>query len=143
MSIIILGTEKSVSGFDKDIPIVGKEYNCYDDGKIRPSRHYRIKVEEVIPFDDVDKNSDLFKLWEYEVEQCYWLFKEETDYFIKSSIEDEDECEYFVRTICNGWFSLAHFLGGGLLDYDNSRTESLKEYFPKQYEIISSGGYIE
>ena len=36
---------------EQPVPEVGKEYHIFDDGKVRPSRHYIAKVVEVIPFE--------------------------------------------------------------------------------------------
>jgi hypothetical protein len=100
---------------EQPIPEVGKEYHIFDDGKIRPSRHYIAKILEIIPFEEC-KDEDLLESWRDEVETCYWLFATETDYFVKA--EYDDEMSYFVRTIDGGWFSLG--FGASRLDIDGS-----------------------
>lgn len=99
----------------KPIPEVGKEYNCFDDGKINKSRLYTVIVKEIIKVKNVDP--DILEMWEEEVEQCDWLYAEETDYFIKTDNGDENP-EYFVRTVEGEWFSIGGFLNSGLLDVD-------------------------
>ena len=39
----------------KNLPIVGKEYHFFDDGKISNSRHYIAKVIELIPIEEAKK----------------------------------------------------------------------------------------
>jgi len=104
------------------IPILTKTYNCFDDGKIRESRRYEVKIIEIIPFDKIDNKTLL--IWNDEVETVYWLFAEKTDFFIKAT--DGDNEEYvFVRTTDNGWFSMG-FLTSGRLDVDGTLTSMLK-----------------
>lgn len=43
----------------KQIPQIGKRYNCFDDGKISYSRLYQVLITDVLKFDDID--SDLKK----------------------------------------------------------------------------------
>jgi hypothetical protein len=105
------------------IPEVGKEYHAFDDGKIKPSRHEIIKIVELIPFTEADK--ELLEEWKQNVEECYWLYAPETDYFAKA--EYEDETSYFVRTEDGGWFSMGWF--GSRLDIDGSLYEKMKEYY--------------
>ena len=38
-----------------NIPVVGKEYHFFDDGKISESRHYIAKVIELIPISEAKK----------------------------------------------------------------------------------------
>jgi len=109
----------------ENIPEVGKEYNCFDDGKIRCSRLYTVKVEATIPFEEGKSDEDMFKQWEEEVKNCYWLYKETTDYFIISENSDGEK-ETFVRTKNDRWFSMG-FLSSGLLDVDGSLTKQMAE----------------
>ena len=69
------------------VPEVGKEYNAFDDGKIRPSRLEVVKIVELIPFDKADE--ELINEWKQNVEECYWLYAPETDYFAKGEWDDE------------------------------------------------------
>ena len=119
---------KELRGFDKNIPIVGKEYNCFDDGKIRPSRHYTVKVTALLDPRKDKIPEDLKNLWESEVKACHWLYKAETDYFAMTMTGDNEQ-EVFVRTNRNEWFSLSTFLGGGLLDINNEMLQASKEYY--------------
>jgi hypothetical protein len=109
----------------KKLPIVGYIYNCFDDGKIKRSRLYTVKVVEIIPFNLIDKET--LKVWESQVEQCDWLYSKKTDYFIKTD-EGEDGEAVFVRTKCGGWFSLGDFMNSGRLDVDGQLTEILNNY---------------
>lgn len=105
------------------VPEVGKEYHAFDDGKIKPSRLEVVKIVELIPF--TEANEELLKEWKQNVEECYWLYASETDYFAKA--EYEDETSYFVRTEDGGWFSMGWF--GSRLDIDGSLYEKMKEYY--------------
>ena len=48
----------------KNIPEIGKTYNCFDDGKISRSRMYQVTITEIVPFEDAD--DELLELWEEE-----------------------------------------------------------------------------
>lgn len=87
-----------------NIPEVGKEYHIFDDGKIRPSRHYIAKITEVIPFEKADQ--EIVCAWRSEVESAYWLYATETDYFIKADSDFDENPLYFARTKDSGWFSI-------------------------------------
>lgn len=92
------------------MPIVGVEYDFFDDGKIRESRKTSVVITEVILFKEMDAATK--QLWESEVESCYWLYAPSTDYFVKGIING-DEKVVFVQTKDGGWFSLG-FWGGRL-----------------------------
>ena len=108
------------------VPEVGKEYYAFDDGKIRPSRLEVVKIVELIPFDKADE--ELINEWKQNIEECYWLYATETDYFVKG--EWDDETSYFVRTEDGGWFSLGWF--GSRLDIDGSLYENMIENYGKE-----------
>jgi len=98
------------------IPELNKEYDYFDDGKIRQNRHHRVKITAVIRYEDIDDNTK--SNWKDEVLCCDWLYNTDTDYFIKGTIEDVNENLVFVRTIDGGWFSLGWW--SGRLDVDGS-----------------------
>jgi len=104
------------------IPKINKTYNCFDDGKIRESRLYTVKVIEVIPFDQIDKET--LGIWKECVNACYWLFETETDYFVKTT-EGEEGDAVFVRTKDGGWFSMGGFMNSGRLDVDGELNKIL------------------
>ena len=144
------------------IPIVGKSYEFYDDGKITPSRRSTATVLEVLSSEEsksvmfpiyVYEESDmipttvvaegeepigeisLHTVWLQNVMEHDWVFATETDYFIKCSIPKYDEYPiWFVRTIEGNWFSLdiQSHWQGGLLDVDNYLTEELEQWI-KEY----------
>lgn len=105
------------------IPKENETYNYFDDGKIRESRKYSVKIKELVRFDKIDEETKAY--WEEEVEQCHWLYNKVTDYFIKGRLEEENQDVIFVRTLNNGWFSLGWW--GGRLDIDGSLTKRLNE----------------
>jgi hypothetical protein len=89
------------------VPEVGKEYHIFDDGKISPSRHFTAKIVEVIPFAQcADSESELNRAWRENVKEAYWLFANETDYFVKATSSYDANPLFFVRTTDGGWFSI-------------------------------------
>lgn len=114
---------------EQPVPEVDKEYHVFDDGKISPSRHSITTVTAVIPFSDCF-DLDLLEAWNNEKRECYWLYSDKTDYFVKTAYEDEDEPTYFVRTKDGGWFSLGFF--GARLDIDDSLYNIMIERFGEE-----------
>ena len=106
----------------KEIPKIGKTYNCFDDGKINLSRLYTVDVKELIPFNKIDEV--VLEQWKEQKKQSYWLFAPETDYFIKTE-NGEDGDAVFVRTKDGGWFSIGDFMNSGRLDIDGSLTKMI------------------
>lgn len=131
----------------KSIPIVGKEYHFWDDGKTSPSRHYICKVERIItpeeakniivrvPHWDFEKKENFFvevSLYDHwhddEMPNHAWIFESETDYFVEASCPKYDENNlWFVRTKDGGWFSIdvQSDWQSGDLDIDNSIYEDI------------------
>ena len=53
------------------IPEVGKKYHCFDDGKIRLSRHFIIQVDEVLsPMEFRKKYPEQFQQYIEQFEDC-------------------------------------------------------------------------
>tara|TARA_R110000868_G_scaffold76573_2_gene220085 strand:- start:22809 stop:23144 length:336 start_codon:yes stop_codon:yes gene_type:complete len=100
-----------------DIPIVGKTYDAFNDGKISESRRYQVTIKEVVPFSDID--DETLSLWKDEVEDCDFLYSKSTDFFVKAEPDEYGVVEVFVRTLNDGWFSMG-FLLSGRLDIDGS-----------------------
>jgi hypothetical protein len=108
---------------------LGKTYDYFDDGKINESRRLPVKITNITPFKEIDK--DTLNEWQKEVEQCDWLYAKETDYFVFGELKiaedslghESFERAVFVRTINNGWFSLGFW--AGRLDVDGKLKESL------------------
>jgi len=110
------------------LPIVDDTYDYFDDGKINPSRRLSVKIIDVIPFCDIDEDSLL--QWNLEVNQCSWLYSNDTDYFVKGILSLNDcsqEIITFVRTIDGGWFSLGYW--AGRLDLDGKLLKEMKENY--------------
>ena len=121
------------------IPILGKQYTYFDDGKIRPSRKITTTITGIIPFDSID--SDTLSEWQEEVSQCGWLYAWETDYFITADLDIPDQIEHivFVRTVDGGWFSLGFW--AGRLDIDGKLTEIFDEYYYPEIKAFKEIGY--
>lgn len=108
----------------KNLPEIGKTYNCFDDGKIRKSRMYQVTITEIIPFKDAD--DELLKLWEEEGICRTWMF-DKIDYFIRFSSNENEQYPngVFARTKDGGWFGLSDWWNSGRLDFDGTLTQSL------------------
>lgn len=107
---------------NNNVPVVGKYYHFWDDGKTSPSRHYICKCERLISQEEgkgimvsvPDEYIDGFKLvslYDYwlqnEMPMYDWLYSEDTDYFVECSCPKYDEYNlWFVRTKDGGWFSM-------------------------------------
>jgi len=103
------------------IPELNKVYNTFNDGKIKESRRYEVKIVKIIPFSEIDEET--LEHWKHEVETCHWLYKHTTDYFIIADNGEEDEV--YARTINDGWFGLG-FLNSSRLDIDGSLYETIR-----------------
>lgn len=114
----------------KPVPELNKEYHIFDDGKIRPSRHYKCIVTEIIPFTDCD-DADLLEAWQQHVIECHWLFAKETDYFVKANSSFDEHPLYFVRTLEGNWFSIDYpnCWMGAWLDLDGKLYEQMVEWY--------------
>lgn len=113
------------------VPEVGKEYHIFDDGKIKPSRHYLAKVVNIISPEDAYEITDLYNTWEEQVKECYWLFAKETDFFVVAESDYDKSPIYFVRTEDGGWFSIDYpnVWMGARLDIDGSLYKSMIEFY--------------
>ena len=116
------------------IPVVGKTYHYFDDGKIKVSRRGEVVITDVIAFKDIDKET--LNYWKEELEQCDRLYAQKTDFFVKAETTFSDgsiRTMIFVRTIDNDWFSLGWI--GSRLDIDGSLNEQLKKTTMKMDNI--------
>lgn len=116
----------------KNVPIIGKKYYYFDDGKIKISRRLEVIITDIIPFDEID--SEIFNLWNEDVQSCDWLYAKETDYFIKAYLKISDhiiENIIFVRNtdVDSGWFSIGWW--GGRLDIDGSLNDNMLQLYNK------------
>ena len=78
----------------KPIPEIGKTHNCFDDGKVSHSRLYTVDVKDVVSFNKIDEETK--KNWKEKVEQCCWIYAQETDYFVLTE-NGEDGDAVFAR----------------------------------------------
>ena len=116
-----------LSSYNPDpIPVVGKTYYTYDDGKISLSREGQVKVLRIIPAWRMPLR--LRFLWMREKREFDWVFEPKTDFVIVTEVCDCDEPrkEYFFRQRTGEWFSIeTNRFGGSFLD--------VKEYW--HYEL--------
>ena len=110
----------------KPIPEVGKKYHCFDDGKIRFSRHFIIQVDEVLNFMEFKrKYRDLFDIYTNEVRYHYWLYSTHSDKFIITHKGENNELGLYVRTKQGGWFGIGPFWDSAILDVTGKLWENL------------------
>jgi hypothetical protein len=123
---------------EQGIPEVGKEYHIFDDGKVRPTRHFIAKILEVISFEDC-KDEELLAAWKSNVEFGYWLYAPETDYFVKAESDFDENYLYFVRTKDNGWFSIdvTSWWQSVRLDIDGSLYKTMVEWYGEDNKKIT------
>ena len=103
-----------------ELPIVNKEYNYFDDGKINESRKFKTIITKITPF-KLAKEEDL-DYWISEVKQLPGLYEPKTEFFIEADLYLEGETRkiIFVQSKRFGWFSLGWWAGA--LDIDGSLT---------------------
>ena len=118
----------------RPIPIVGKKYHCFDDGKITFSRHYIVEVTEVLgQMAFKRKYREAFEKYLQESKSHYWLYSRSSDKFIIARIVNDEkydeEINVFVRTKQGGWFSIGYpnWGDGGRLDISGSLWDGLVE----------------
>lgn len=131
------------------IPEVGKEYHCFDDGKITPSRHYIIQVDEVLGYCQFKKKyPTYFKQYIKVAKSHYWLYSRSSDKFIITYKGENNEFAVYVRTKQGGWFGIGSLYNCGDLDVSGklwnimlrnmdvmNYTEEEKERFLKENTI--------
>lgn len=108
------------------VPEVGKMYHCFDDGKIRFSRHFIIQVDEVLGFIQFRKKyPELFERYIEAVKQCYWLYSTHSDKFVITYKGENEGLGVFVRTKQGGWFGAGYWWNSATLDVTGKLWENL------------------
>lgn len=139
---------------NNNIPKIGKEYHFFDDGKTRPSRHYVCKCERVITpeeakeivFDLDDRKITLYDIWKDESAYCYWLFAEDTDFFVEVSCPSYNENSLWaVRTKDGGWFTLDVHSSweGGRVDVTGEIFDNVVKFWTEEGETEMVNNYKE
>ena len=105
----------------EELPIIGQEYDCYDDGKMWESRKYKVVIKEILPIKDA--NCDLKNQWIYAKKCRDWLFATKTDYLIVADDYEREEVtkQIFARTIDGGWFGVGAYFNSGRLVLNNKK----------------------
>lgn len=106
------------------IPEIGKEYYCYDDGKISLSRESKVKILNIIPYKEASKN--IIELWKQDYHEFYFSTANITDYFIEA-IGEDNKISYFARTVYGAWFSIGDIWDKGYLDAENKFHKTLTD----------------
>ena len=134
---------------EQPVPEVGKKYHCFDDGKIRFSRHYIVEISEILGYCAFRKKyPELFKNYTSLVKRCYWLYAKSTDFFVVCEHGEDNGLEVFVRTKDGGWFSIGGFMNSGELDVTGNLWKDLAEhiddfdYTPEEKKRIIKEGTI-
>ena len=101
----------------KPIPEVGHKYHCFDDGKIRFSRHFIIQVDEVLGFMAFRKKyPKLFEQYVESTKRSYWLYSTHSDKFVITHKGENNELGVYVRTKQGGWFGAGVWWNSATLD---------------------------
>ena len=134
---------------EQPVPEVGKKYHCFDDGKIRFSRHYIVEISEILGYCAFRKKyPELFKNYTSLAKRCYWLYAKSTDFFVVCEHGEDNGMEVFVRTKDGGWFSIGGFMNSGELDVTGNLWKDLAEhiddfdYTPEEKKRIIKEGTI-
>lgn len=125
------------------LPEIGKEYYCFDDGKIRLSRRYTVVVKEIKKLSDCSE--EIKKLWADSIKDSPWLgwdrFKN-PHIIITDNRKEENSIEYFAPACSIGykednfivlgngdifWFGINGWLNCGELDVDGSLNKLVEE----------------
>lgn len=106
-----------------DILKVGKSFNCYDDAKVRPSRHSVVTITDIIP---KKKWTDDQKQFVIEACEDYNFPIEEQNNLIIGTNREGKSCTFLIDT-CGLPFSVEYW-GPGLLDIFGKCTGNLIEY---------------
>lgn len=110
----------------KPVPEVGKRYHCFDDGKITLSRHFIIKVDEVLGYMQFRKKyPKLFEMYVENVKRCYWLYSTHSDKFAITHEGENGEPGAYVRTKQGGWFGAGNWWNSALLDVDSTTWDNM------------------
>ena len=122
----------------EELPIVGNTYNCYDDGKIRSTRQYHIKITKIIPYSEASDEDKQF--FEINSADHPWLFGASTDYLIYGKAdENKDYPNAILARDKDGYFFglgaikmdddygeyIDNFWNSGLLDVSGKLTEKM------------------
>ena len=78
----------------QDVPVIGKYYYFFDDGKTSPSRCYKAKVVRVIPYDECDLE---YEIYDY---NCDCKIPKTLKDIHKEEVDDHRQSENF--TVLNG-----------------------------------------
>lgn len=133
----------------KPVPEVGKKYHCFDDGKIRFSRHFIIQVDEALGYQAFKKKYPKeFETYREEVKRCYWLYSTHSDKFIITHKGENDELGVYVRTKQGGWFGIGPYWDSAELDATGELWDNLiadiddYDYTDEEKEQIIKEGTI-
>lgn len=99
------------------VPEVGKKYHCFDDGKIKFSRHYIIEVSEVLSYMAFKKKyPKMFQDYLEVTKDHYWLYSRSTDWFVICEHGEDNKPGVYTRTKQGGWFGIGDLFNCGRLD---------------------------
>jgi hypothetical protein len=115
----------------RKLPIVGKKYICFDDGKVTLSRAYVVKILDIFMIEDAP--IEVLNRWREEFEDDSNFYLKDNKYlFYAESYETAQHptISIFVQNIKNDWFSFGlentfHMWNCGILDVDGKLSKSL------------------
>lgn len=108
------------------VPEIGKKYHCFDDGKIRFSRHFIIQVDEVLGHQEFKrKYLEKFKHYRDVVRSHYWLYSTHSDKFIITYKGENNELGVYTRTKQGDWFGIGPYWNSATLDVTGKLWDNL------------------
>lgn len=112
----------------KPVPVAGRKYHCFDDGKITFSRHFIVEVTEVLNYMEFRrKYPEYFQKYMDTAKDDYWLYSRRSDKFIICEHGENDEFGVYVRTKNGGWFGIGDWNNSATLDVTGEIWKNLIE----------------
>lgn len=113
------------------IPVVGRIYHMFDDGKITYARHNLVRCKQVIKLTDFKKHR-MYDAWKEAVSEHDWIFNPETPCIVVCEYLDRDNNDedvpselYYSMTWGGGWFGFGTPMDDGTLDVRGTAWDSV------------------
>lgn len=112
---------------------VGKIYNAFDDGKIKPSRLIKWQIIEELDLEKDRVNKEDVDFIKEEISSYWWLYNKEQRYIYRAKALKEDDTfdksigYCFVLRAGDGWFGTGYW--ACRFDYDGSLYKELLSHY--------------
>jgi hypothetical protein len=125
--------EKKINSEDLNDYLNGLKYEFLNNLESFEELINQIKIYDIYLYNKILKAENvilkLFQAWKENIKEAYWLFAEDTDFFVKATSNYDANPLYFVRTVDGGWFSIDYpnVWMGARLDVDGELYKSMNE----------------